>query len=164
MHYSLASKLAVAAAQPFVTLQKAAELAGNAIRESVARRDGCSDQLSILAKQFGEVDQALALAGRSASKFGLGLTETTQQVTQVYARLRPLRGDIEEIETVFNGFNTAARLGGSTASEASGAFLQLVAGFGVWLLAWSEFNSVAEQAPMVLQAIAKEDWVAASGS
>ena len=155
---ALASKLAVAAAA-FVTLQKAAELAGNAIRESVARTTA-EAQLSILAKQFGEVDQALALAGRSASKFGLGLTETTGQITQVYARLRPLGATIEEIETVFNGFNTAARLGGSTAAEASGAFLQLSQALGSGYLRGQEFNSVAEQAPMVLQAIAAETGLA----
>ena len=155
---ALAGKLAVAAAA-FVTLQKAAELAGNAIRESVARTTA-EAQLSILAKQFGEVDQALALTGRSAEKFGLGLTETTKQITQIYARLRPLGASIEEIETVFNGFNTAARLGGSTAAEASGAFLQLSQALGSGYLRGQEFNSVAEQAPMVLQAIAKETGLA----
>ena len=49
----------------------------------------------------------------------------------------------------------AARLGGSTAAEASG-IPAIEPGIGFWLLARAEFNSVAEQAPMVLQAIAKE--------
>lgn len=154
----LSASLAKAAAAYFA-LSKAAEIAGNAIRESVAR-ETAERQLSILAKQFGETDQALLLASRSAKKFGLGLTETTKQITQIYARLRPLGASVSEIETVFNGFNTAARLGGSTAAEASGAFLQLSQALGSGYLRGQEFNSVAEQAPMVLQAIAKETGLA----
>ena len=153
-----AQKLAVGlakAAAAYFTIQKAAELAGNAIRESIAR-DTAQQQLSILAKQFGEVESAIALTERAAAKFGLGITETTGQITQTYARLRPLGATLEEVETVFNGFNTAARLGGSTAAEASGAFLQLSQALGSGYLRGQEFNSVAEQAPMVLQAIAKE--------
>ena len=151
-------KIAVAAAKAaaaYFTVQKAAALAGNAIRESIAR-DTAEQQLSILAKQFGEVEGALLLTQRAAKKFGLGLTETTGQITQVYARLRPLGATLEEVEIVFNGFNTAARLGGSTAAEASGAFLQLSQALGSGYLRGQEFTSVAEQAPMVLQAIAKE--------
>ena len=91
------------AAAAYFTVQKAAELAGNAIRESIAR-DTAQQQLSILAEQFGEVEGALALTERAASKFGLGITETTGQITQVYAA-RPL-GQLAEVETVFNGFNT----------------------------------------------------------
>ena len=155
-------KIAVAAAKAaaaYLTVQKAADLAGNAIRESIAR-DTAEQQLSILAKQFGEVEGALSLAERASKKFGLGLTETTGQITQVYARLRPLGATLQEVETVFNGFNTAARLGGSTAAEASGAFLQLSQALGSGYLRGQEFNSVAEQAPMVLQAIAKETGLA----
>ena len=155
-------KIAVAAAKAagaYLTVQKAAELAGNAIRESIAR-DTAQQQLSILAQQFGEVEGALLLTERAAAKFGLGITETTSQITQVYARLRPLGATLEEVETVFNGFNTAARLGGSTAAEASGAFLQLSQALGSGYLRGQEFNSVAEQAPMVLQAIAKETGLA----
>ena len=155
-------KVAVAAgkaAAAYFTVQKAADLAGNAIRESIAR-DTAQQQLSILAKQFDEVEGALLLTERASQKFGLGLTETTGQITQVYARLRPLGATLEEIETVFNGFNTAARLGGSTAAEASGAFLQLSQALGSGYLRGQEFNSVAEQAPMVLQAIAKETGLA----
>ena len=155
-------KVAVAAgkaAAAYFTVQKAADLAGNAIRESIAR-DTAQQRLSILAKQFDEVEGALLLTERASQKFGLGLTETTGQITQVYARLRPLGATLEEIETVFNGFNTAARLGGSTAAEASGAFLQLSQALGSGYLRGQEFNSVAEQAPMVLQAIAKETGLA----
>ena len=155
-------KIVVAAAKAaaaYLTVQKAAELAGNAIRESIAR-DTAQQQLSILVQQFGEVEGALLLTERAAAKFGLGITETTGQITQVYARLRPLGATLEEVETVFNGFNTAARLGGSTAAEASGAFLQLSQALGSGYLRGQEFNSVAEQAPMVLQAIAKETGLA----
>ena len=74
--------------------------------------------------------------------------------------MQPLGATLQEVETVFNGFNTAARLGGSTAAEASGAFLQLSQALGSGYLRGQEFNSVAEQAPMVLQAIAKETGLA----
>ena len=77
-------------------------------------------------------------------------------MAKLYGRLRPLGLTLGEIETVFNGFNTAAALTGATAAESSGALLQLSQALGAGALRGEEFNSVAEQAPGVIAAIGAE--------
>ena len=155
---SLAKGL-IAAAAAFLTVQKAAELAGNAIRESVAR-DSAEQSLSLLSKSYGEVADAQLLVERSAKKFGQSQTEATKAIATTYARLRPLGATLTEIESVYNGFNTAARLSGASASESAGAFRQLTQALGSGALRGDEFNSIAEQAPLLLQAVSKETGVA----
>ena len=155
---SLVGKLAIAAAA-FVTVQKAADLAGTAIRESVAR-DTAEKSLSLLARSYGEVADAQLLVERSAKKFGQSQTEATRAISTTYARLRPLGATLTEIESVYNGFNTAARLSGATAEESAGAFRQLTQALGSGALRGDEFNSIAEQAPLLLQAVSKETGVA----
>ena len=149
----------IAAAGAYLTIQKAAELAGNAIRESVAR-DSAEQSLSLLAKSYGEVADAQLLVERSAQKFGQSQTEATKAIATTYARLRPLGATLTEIESVYNGFNTAARLSGASASESAGAFRQLTQALGSGALRGDEFNSIAEQAPLLLQAVSKETGVA----
>ena len=155
---SLAKGL-VAAAAAFVTVQKAADLAATAIRESVAR-DTAEKSLSLLAKDYGEVADAQLLVERAAKKFGQSQTEATKAISTTYARLRPLGATLTEIESVYNGFNTAARLSGATAAESAGAFRQLTQALGSGALRGDEFNSIAEQAPLLLQAVSKETGVA----
>jgi len=113
-------------------------------------------RLAALAKGFNEVGLAQGAAARAAQKFGLSQTEATQQFAQIYARLRPVGVQLQDIETAFNGFNTAAKLSGTSASEASSAWLQLGQALGSGVLRGEELNSVFEQTPAIVQAIAKE--------
>ena len=88
-------------------------------------------------------------------KFNLSQTEAERQLAQVYGRLRPLGLSLQDIESTFNGFRTAAALSGATAQESSAAFVQLSQALGAGALRGDEFRSVAEQAPAVLTAIAR---------
>ena len=138
-----------AAAAGVGILTKAITDAGVSFTESERR-------LRSLSLGFDSFTQVQFAATAAAEKFGLSQTEANQQFAQIYARLRPIGLSLSEIRSVFNGFNTAAKLSGTTAQEASAAFLQLSQGLGTGVLRGEELNSVFEQTPAVVQAIAKE--------
>lgn len=120
------------------------------------QREESERRLSFLAKGYGEVAQAQELAARAGRQFGLSATESNQQFAQLYGRLRPLNISIEDINTAFVGFNTAAKVSGSTAAESAGALLQLTQALGSGVLRGQELNSVLEQAPGLVVALTKE--------
>jgi len=113
-------------------------------------------RIKLLTSATGDTAEALGIAERAAKKFGLSQTEANTGVARLLARLKPMGMSLETIESTFNGFNTASRLAGATASESAGAFLQLTQALGSGVLRGQELNSILEQAPLVAQAIAQE--------
>ena len=113
-------------------------------------------RLALLSQGFDDLTSVTNAATAASKKFGLSQTQANQEFAQIYARLRPIGLELEDIRTVYEGFNTAAKLSGTTASEASGAFLQLSQALGTGVLRGQELNSVFEQTPAIVQAIAKE--------
>jgi len=118
-------------------------------------------RIKLLGQQFGEYAQLQNAATQAAKKFNLSQTEANQALANTFARLRPLGVSLEDITSTFGGFRTAAILGGATAAEASAAFTQLSQALGSGALRGDEFRSIAEQAPLVLQAISDETGIAA---
>ena len=118
-------------------------------------------RIQLLGKRFGEVVGLQNAAAQAAKKFKLSQTEANQSLANAFARLRPLGVSLEDITSTFGGFRTAAVLGGATAAEASAAFTQLSQALGSGALRGDEFRSIAEQAPLVLQAISDETGIAA---
>ena len=121
---------------------------------STLERTTSEQRLRALTAGFDSFADVVDIASQAAERFNLSQTDAQQQLAQVYGRLRPLGLTLQEIESTFVGFNTAARLSGATASESAGAFLQLSQALGSGVLRGEEFNSVSEQAPLVLSAIA----------
>jgi tape measure domain-containing protein len=113
-------------------------------------------RLELLSKQYGENKKAQELAARAADKFGLSQAEALSGITDIYGRLRPIGVTLKEIETTYMGFNVATKLAGVSAGQASGAFLQLSQALGSGRLQGDEYRSIAEQLPILTQAIAKE--------
>ena len=149
------TKSLLAAAAAYVSLDQAARQAAAAINKSI--QSASSEQrIRALADGFDDYEAVLFRASAAAEKFNISQIEANNQFAQLYGRLRPLGLTLSEIETVFQGFNTAASLTGATAAESAGALLQLSQALGAGALRGEEFNSIAEQAPAVLQAIAKE--------
>jgi len=141
----------------------AAYLALNTVVRQVGRSIDAASQaasgeqrIKALSAGFDDYREVLAATERAQEKFNLGTIESQDAFAQLFGRLRPAGFALSEIETIFNGFNTAAALTGATARESAGALLQLTQALGAGFLSGQEFNSVAEQAPAVLQAIAKE--------
>ena len=117
-------------------------------------------KIKLLTASTGDYQDALGIAARAATKFGISQTEANSGVARLLARLKPMGLSLTDIETAYNGFNTAATLAGATASESAGAFLQLTQALGSGVLRGQELNSILEQAPLVASAIAIEMGVA----
>lgn len=113
-------------------------------------------RLKLLTKENGGFAKSLQIAKDAQKAFGLSTIEALEGVTDITARLAPLGTGVEDIKTVFFGFNTAAKLAGSSAQESSNAFRQLAQALGSGRLAGDEFRSVSEQVPTVLAPIADE--------
>ena len=130
-----------------------------AAQAGIARAES-ERRIKFLARSYGEMAELQAAATASAEKFGLSQTEANNALANTYARLRPVGVSLKDITSIYNGFNTVARLSGATSVEASNAFTQLAQALGSGALRGDEFNSIAEQVPGLLTAISKETGVA----
>ena len=113
-------------------------------------------RLGLLTKSSADFAKSQQIAADAQKAFGLSAVEALEGVTDITARLAPLGTSVEDIKTVFFGFNTAAKLAGASAIESSNAFRQLAQALGSGRLAGDEFRSVSEQVPTVLAPIAEE--------
>ena len=113
-------------------------------------------RLKLLTEATGDFSKAQAIATEGQKLFGISNAEALDGVTNITARLLPLGVSLEDIRTTFIGFNTAAKLGGASAIEASNAFRQLAQALGSGRLAGDEFRSVSEQVPLILKPLAEE--------
>jgi tape measure domain-containing protein len=147
---ALAASLGKLAAAYF-TLQTAQR----AVQAGIQREES-GRRLTFLAQGYNEVAQAQQAAARAGKQFGLSTTESNQQFAQLYGRLRPLNTSLTDIEAAFIGFNTAAKVSGTTAAESAGALLQLTQALGSGVLRGQELNSVLEQAPGLVVALTQE--------
>ena len=130
-------------------------LARNAVKTSTSF-EKLNVRLKLLTKSSSDFAKSQKIAADAQKAFGLSATEALEGVTDITARLAPLGTSVEDIKTVFFGFNTAAKLAGSSAVESSNAFRQLAQALGSGRLAGDEFRSVSEQVPTVLAPIAEE--------
>ena len=130
-------------------------LARQAVKTSI-NFDKLNLRLGLLTKATGDFSAAQKIATDGQKLFGLSATEALDGVTNITARLKPLGVSLEDIRTTFIGFNTAAKLGGANAQEASNAFRQLAQALGSGRLAGDEFRSVSEQIPLILKPLADE--------
>ena len=113
-------------------------------------------RLGLLTKSSADFAKSQQIAADAQKAFGLSAVEALEGVTDITARLAPLGTSVEDIRTLFFGFNTAAKLAGASAIESSNAFRQLAQALGSGRLAGDEFRSVSEQVPTVLAPIAEE--------
>jgi tape measure domain-containing protein len=119
-------------------------------------------RLKALSAEYGEFRKIQQLVKDNAKTFNLSQAEASSQFSDIYARLRPLGKTLEEVQTVYKGFNATAIASGTSAAAASGAFLQLSQALGSGRLAGDEFRSVSEQIPGILGLVADEMGVAVS--
>jgi len=130
-------------------------LARNAVKTSTSF-EKLNVRLKLLTKSSSDFAKSQKIAADAQKAFGLSAVEALEGVTDITARLAPLGTSVEDIKTVFFGFNTAAKLAGASAVESSNAFRQLAQALGSGRLAGDEFRSVSEQVPTVLAPIAEE--------
>jgi tape measure domain-containing protein len=118
--------------------------------------DGAQRRIKLVSQGFDDYRSVLEVARSAATRFGLSQTQAASAIADIYTRLRPVGFQLNEINAIYEGFNTAVRLSGVSAEAASTAFLQLSQGLGSGTLQGDELRSVLEQMPAIAQAIAKE--------
>tara|TARA_R100000231_G_scaffold58598_1_gene48324 strand:- start:393 stop:2336 length:1944 start_codon:yes stop_codon:yes gene_type:complete len=131
-------------------------LVGRQAVKTSANFEKLNVRLGLLTKSSADFAKSQQIAADAQKAFGLSAVEALEGVTDITARLAPLGTSVEDIKTVFFGFNTAAKLAGASAIESSNAFRQLAQALGSGRLAGDEFRSVSEQVPTVLAPIAEE--------
>ncbi len=113
-------------------------------------------RLKLLSEEFGEFDRVQELVRQNAKDFNLSLQESSSAFSDIFARLRPLGVELDDIQNVYAGFNATALASGTSAIEASAAFRQLSQALGSGRLQGDEFRSISEQLPGILSLVAEE--------
>ena len=113
-------------------------------------------RLKLLSQQYGEYGAVQQLVRQNARDFNLSLQESSSAFGDIFARLRPLGVSLEDIQSVYAGFNATALASGTSAIEASAAFRQLSQALGSGRLQGDEFRSISEQLPGILSLVADE--------
>ncbi len=113
-------------------------------------------RLKLLSDEFGEFDRVQQLVRQNAKDFNLSLQESSSAFSDIFARLRPLGVSLDDIQSVYAGFNATALASGTSALEASAAFRQLSQALGSGRLQGDEFRSISEQLPGILSLVADE--------
>lgn len=138
----------------FAAITAAIKLFTESLNVAFAR--GAAEQkLKNFTDSAEEYQTALAVAARSADKFGMSQTEATKALGDTYSRLKGLGFGLKETSEIYDGFNAIAKASGTTAEDASGAFLQLSQALGSGTLQGDELRSILERMPNLAQEIAK---------
>ena len=117
--------------------------------------DRTAKRLKFLGDQFGESAKLQAFANEAAEKFTLGQTDAANAVGDLFGRLRPMGTSLDDIKTVFNGVNVAAKQMNLSTADTEGVMLQLSQALGSGKLQGDEFRSIMERLPKIGQAVAK---------
>ena len=117
--------------------------------------DRTAKRLKFLGDQFGESAKLQEFANQAAEKFTLGQTDAANAVGDLFGRLRPMGTSLDDIKTVFNGVNVAAKQMNLSTADTEGVMLQLSQALGSGRLQGDEFRSIMERLPKIGQAVAK---------
>ena len=123
--------------------------------EAGIQADRTAKRMKFLGDQFGETARLQEFASKAADKFTLGQTDAANAVSDLFGRLRPMGISLDDIETVFNGVNVAAKQMSLSTADVEGVMLQLSQALGSGKLQGDEFRSIMERLPKIGQAVAK---------
>ena len=109
----------------------------------------------LLVKRFQQLDGIQKLAAESAKKFRVPISDSLRDLTDLGSRVGATGTTLEELRTVYDGFNTLLAINKVSAQGAAAAQLQLNQALGSGRLNGEEFNTINEQTPQLLDAVAK---------
>jgi tape measure domain-containing protein len=122
---------------------------------------GAGSRLAALTGQYGEYEQALARVQSIQSKYNLTQSEASTQFSTAYARLKPLGFSLNEIQEAYEGITTATKIAQLDAGAANALFTQTAQALGSGIVQAEELNTIIDQAPSIVVALAEELGVAA---
>jgi len=135
---------------------------------SAAAVTAAARSYSTLADQSTQINSRLKLTARSQEEFNRALGDVRRianengasitSVTQLYSRLTPALREAGRSQTdvakVTEAVTKAMRISGASASESASGIQQFAQALGAGVLRGDEFNSIAEAAPRLMQALA----------
>lgn len=152
-------------------MSRAAASASNTIRYLLAMSGTYISMAGLVAAadQYTELSNRLKLVTNSQIQLNTALEDTFkisqatrqdwQQTTQIYQRFMQMSEQLglsqAKVASIVETVGKAVAISGSSAQSAQAALMQLGQAIGSGVLRGEEFNSVAEQASGLLQAIAK---------
>lgn len=113
-----------------------------------------NSRLQLVSKNTTEFARAQSEVLRISQATRVGLEQTGNLYTQLARSTQGLGVSQQELLGVTESINQALLVSGGNAESAKAALTQLSQAFASGVLRGEEFNSVAEQAPRILQAIA----------
>ena len=122
---------------------------------------GSSTRLAALTSQYGEFESAQRRVLAIQNKFNLTQVEATEQFATAYARLKPLGFTLDEITDAYEGISTATKTAALDAGAANALFTQTAQALGSGVVQAEELNTIIDQAPTIVVALADELGVAA---
>jgi len=131
----------------------ALNLAKNIV-ESADKWQNMNAKLTVVTGSQQNATRALQDAYEVAQRMRTPLESVTQLWTRLSPAMQRMGKSGEDTTRVVQSVATALQLSGATAAESSSAMLQLSQSFNAGRLNGAEFNSIAEAAPLILEAIA----------
>lgn len=116
---------------------------------------GLDARLKITARTTEEYGNANGIVLRIAQETRQSLESTGQLYVRLTTALKDTGASQLEVATLTTTINQAFAVSGASAAEAAAAITQLSQGLAAGALRGDEFNSVAEQAPRLMDALAK---------
>lgn len=111
-------------------------------------------RLKLATKSSAEFAEAQSRLRQSAIDTGLSLNAQTANYTQIERSTRAMGLSVQQLSFLTESFGKAAVVSGADAESFKSAITQLNQGFASGVVRGQEFNSVAEQAPAILEALA----------
>jgi tape measure domain-containing protein len=148
----------------FSSVQSAVALVGTAITALTAgalskyadTATSVENQLRAVTNSTTELADAQARLGAIANQTRSGYESTVELYSKLSRSTTELNISQERLYRITETINKSFASSGATAIEADNAIRQLAQGLASGALRGDEFNSVAEQAPEILRAVAKE--------
>lgn len=116
---------------------------------------GLDARLKIVSRSTEEYANAQGIVLRIAQETRQSLASTGQLYIRLSAALKDTGASQAEVAGITRTINQAFAVSGATAAEAAAAITQLSQGLASGALRGDEFNSVNEQAPRIMDALAK---------
>lgn len=113
-------------------------------------------KLLVATKSQSNANRAQQEIYETAQKTRSPLEETAKLWTRLVAPMQRMGKTGDDVTRVVQSVSTAMKLSGATAAEQASAMLQLSQAFNAGRLNGAEFNAVAEAAPLILDAVAKQ--------
>lgn len=111
-------------------------------------------RLKLATKSSADFAEAQSRLRQSAVDTGLSLNAQIANYTQIERSTRAMGLSVQQLSFLTESFGKAAVVSGADAESFKSAITQLNQGFASGVVRGQEFNSVAEQAPAILEALA----------